>query len=221
MRLTRKQLAEVDSYLYELTKYSETFHELKDHVLAALRDSSACDFDIRLVKNIIDEEFGGREQLKRSEALSARTTTKRHFRMLGIEMLNTFKWSGLVRNLFILWFCAMIYAGQKSVADISPLPVVQAMYVVFYFPGLLFLFHKFVPVRHRKASMLNNFLFKVWLFTAAAGTFILQGISVTNKYLHYNAKFELGLILVMYITMNIFWRAYLKLYKDKIRMLAV
>jgi hypothetical protein len=221
MRLSRKQLEEVDSYLYGLTKYRETFQELKDHVLSALRDLDASTFDLQLVKDIVDEDFGGQDHLLKYEALCMRSSTRQYLRLLGMEMLNTFKWSGLVRNLFVIWFCAMIYDGQKSVADISPLPVVQTMYIVFYLPGLFVLFHKFVALRHKKLSMLHNFLFKVWLLTATAGTFIIQGISFANKYLHYNSKFELGLILAMYVVMNIFLKAYMKLYKEKIRILAV
>jgi hypothetical protein len=221
MRLTTNQSAETDKYLNQLAKYRETFHELRDHVLSALRDSEASTFDMQLVKQIVEEDFGGPECITQYEAVVKRSSGKRYLHLLGAEMLNTFKWFGLVRNLSLLALSVIFYVGLKSSADISSLPLVKAMYVLFYLPGSIIVFLKFVVDRNKKPSILHNLLFKFWLLNALAGTLILQGIRFTNEYHHASNKLELGLLLCMYILMSIFTRAFLKLYKNRIRMLAV
>jgi hypothetical protein len=221
MRLTRSQLAEVDAYLYSIVKYRETFQELKDHVLTALQDGQAYTFDIRSVERIVEEDFGGRENIIECEAFYKRSTTARYFKLLGSEMLNTFKWFGLVRNLSMIALCAILFFSAKSSPDISSLPFGKAMYIIIYFPLLIFLFQRFIADGSTKASILNQFLFKVWLFTAISGTLILQAIGLSNRYFHLNNKLELGLLFILYMFMDIFRRVYLNLYKDKIRILAV
>jgi hypothetical protein len=221
MRLTRNQLAEVDNYLNELTRYRETYQELKDHVLTALQDLNACTFDIQFVKDIVEEDFGGRENIIKYEAVYKRSSTKRYFKLLAAEMLNTFKWVGLIKNLCLFIWCAMLFSSQKLSTEFGSFPIAKVMYIVFYLPGVYFIFLKFVADRHKKASMLNIFLFKVWLLSATSGILIIQGISFFSKYFHDSNKLQFGLFLIMYVIFSIYVRAYLNLYKNKIRVLAV
>jgi hypothetical protein len=58
MKLTTEQLAEIRVYIFEAPRYRETYYELYDHIVNALEQGDE-PFSIDLVKQIIEEDFGG------------------------------------------------------------------------------------------------------------------------------------------------------------------
>jgi hypothetical protein len=208
MKLTPDELVQVSIYLDKLPKYRETVQELKDHVLSALDGETNVRFDIKLVEEIILDDLGGGDCIIQQEVSYKDDLTSRYFKLLAVEVLNMLKWPGI------------LYYAHQQTTDYDSSPMVKTIYIIIYFPGLLFLYRKFVANRFKKASILDDFLHKVWMFSALSGTLVLKGISYTHRYFEYADKMELLLFLFMFIVTSVFLRAYIKLYKNKIQVLA-
>lgn len=218
MKLTLNQLAEVDNYLGDLVQYRETFQELRDHVITALSNSNIETFDMQQVKCIIKEDFGGGAKVSADEKVCKHVMTKRMFRMLGSEMLNTFKWYGSFRNLSGFALCAVFYIQNTSL-DPGFWLIIKAMYVVLYTPAAYMFFQKFIMERGRKVSMNKDLLRQVWYIMVVLATILLQAISLLNELVNHSGKLQLGLFLMLYLLLCMFIRAYMKLYGDSIRAL--
>jgi hypothetical protein len=220
MKLTPDELVQVSIYLDKLPKYRETVQELKDHVLSALDGETNVRFDIKLVEEIILDDLGGGDCIIQQEVSYKDDLTSRYFKLLAVEVLNMLKWPGILQVLPTLALCAILYYAHQQTTDYDSSPMVKTIYIIIYFPGLLFLYRKFVANRFKKASILDDFLHKVWMFSALSGTLVLKGISYTHRYFEYADKMELLLFLFMFIVTSVFLRAYIKLYKNKIQVLA-
>ena len=216
MELTKAQLLEVDKYLSELVQYRETFQELKDHVLTALSENNTGTFDIHLVQCIVNDDFGGEAWIFANEKVCKQVLTTKMFRLLGREMLNTFKWYGSFRNLWGFAFCAVIYMQSTSL-DPGYWLIIKAMYVVLYVPAAYMLVEKFILERGKKASMIKDLLRNSWYTMVILATILLQAIGLMNYVTIHTGKLQLGLFLMLYLLMSIFIRAYIKLYREKTR----
>ena len=216
MKLTRNQLAEVDNYLTGLVQYRETLQELKDHVLTALSDDNTETFNIQLVQRIVDEDFGSHVRISANEKVCKQVMTRAMFRLLGREMLHTFKWHGSLRNLSGFALCAVYYMQNTSL-DPGFWFIIKAMYIVLYAPAAYMLIEKFIMERGRKASMTKDLLRRSWYAMVISVTILLQAIGLMNAYLNHTGKLQLGLFLMLYLLLSMFIRAYMKLYGEKIR----
>jgi hypothetical protein len=221
MKLTPDELLQVKLYLYGLPRYRETVQELKDHVLTALEAKPNEVFDIKLVNDILLEDFGGADCIKQQEEIYQRDVTKRYFKLLTGEMLDVFRWPGQLDLLPHLALCAILYFAHKQLTVYDSSPMVKAMYLMLYIPGLFFLYRKFVADRLKKTSIIDDFLHKTWMFSVLFGTLILKGISYAHSHYEYSNKTQLLLFLFVFMVESVFIKAYRKVYRDKIRVLAV
>jgi hypothetical protein len=67
MVLTLENKLEIVDYIGGVPKYQETFDEVYDHIISALSSTENAEFNIGLVRDIVNEDFGGFEQIVLNE----------------------------------------------------------------------------------------------------------------------------------------------------------
>ena len=92
MNLSSENLAEIRVYIFGTPKYRETYYELYDHILNALEQMEGT-YDINLVRSIVDEDLGGFEGIVHQEEIYQKSVTAKYNRLLGKELLNSYKTS--------------------------------------------------------------------------------------------------------------------------------
>lgn len=98
MQLTATQKQVVKDWIFNVPKYRETFNEMYDHILNALKDIDA-PFSLTIVDDIVWKDFGGYQMVADNENVFRNVIGRSYLKFFQMEMLNTFKWPGIFSNL--------------------------------------------------------------------------------------------------------------------------
>jgi hypothetical protein len=120
MKLTTEQLAEIRLYIFEAPRYRETYYEIYDHIVNALEQADE-PFNMDLVKQIVQEDFGGFQNIIHQEDVYRKSVTSKYARLLGSEMIDSFRNSTVLSHLAILILGYMFYQGSEI--DLKPLTI--------------------------------------------------------------------------------------------------
>lgn len=220
MILTIEQLAEIKMYIHGTPRYRETYYELYDHIVNALEQSDE-PFSIELIKQIVEEDFGGFQGIVQQEEIYQNSVTSKYIRLLRSEMLKSFSNSTLLSHLAVVFIGFCLYNASLR-ADIKLEPMIVSIVVLSCIPGLYYLFKRFVLDRNKhKLSIKYDFLHRC----------LMVGLLVTNTFnsLFLSQRFFLDMsnhqrviaLVIIIFTLNIYVQSFIKVYNKRIKILAV
>lgn len=218
MKLTNEQLTEIINYLLTGPRYQETFNEIYDHVLNALADIEG-EYSIERVHQIIEEDFKSFSEIKRQEEIYRQQCNRNYTRLLGREMLNTFRFPEVLSNLilvlmYVAWYKSAVYGDL--IKDI----MYPSLYVIATIPLIYYLVKRYIIDRHFvKMSIKYDFLHRAWAIVLL-GVYISAYLFVSkHSPLALSAEARYQCVFVVFFMMSIFIRAYTRFYNKKIRVI--
>jgi len=219
MKLNQEQLAEIRVYIFATPRFRETYNELYDHIVNALEELDG-EFNIALVAEIVTDDFGGFSKIAEQEVLYQKQVIKKYTRLIGTEMLNSFKFPGILGNFCLLFFCIGIYiAGIKLNLNIKPL--YKGLYIIATIPLIFYLFKRYIADRkHIKASIKYEFLHLSWMLAFCICQVLFLGVYHAN-FFNITPTVQLIVLSISFFAASIFIRAFVKLYFKKINVLTV
>ncbi|MGY4384821.1 hypothetical protein ACVWYN_001855 [Pedobacter sp. UYP24] len=219
MVLQEEQRAEIRIHIYSKPTYRETYYEVYDHILNALEEYEG-EFNIKLVEEIVNSDFGGFGQILEDEKECQRQVTLKYWRLLLAEMLYTFKFPAIFQNLAVLFFCYLFY--DHSIHHYVELkPTQQAVIIILTLPGIIYLIKRFVIDRNRsKVSIKYDFLHQSWLVGIILWSTILALFFSKISQVEISNHQKVFIMMICYFLTNIYIRSLIKLYKRDIKVLA-
>lgn len=218
MKLTEEQKAEVYKYIFPVPRYFETFNEVYDHVINALEDKDE-PYSEDLIDYVVNNDFAGYYQILEDEKLYQKRLIKKYTGLFRKEMLNTFKWPNLMINLLIMALFMVFYKFGNQNFNIKLLVVFCTLIMVS--TCIFGLTKSWLNLRKfSKDSIINSF----WRNESVFGITVLNlFLNVAlNKANFFGLANEGRLIaaLIMFFFCNVFARAYIKFYNQKIKVLS-
>lgn len=208
MKLSAIQLNEISQYIINGLKYRETYYEICDHVISSLEPMEQ-EYHLDLVKNIIEEDFGSFSEITLNEINYEKEFSKNCYRILGTEMLNTFKWNNIHNNLIILALCVIFYMYSPR-DDQHTKPMLYAVVIVSTTGLFAQLIKAFKDRKFMKPAMKSQFLGRISIFSIA---FVQVLIVFIGKYplFSLSPNIRLIILLTLFFIISVFTRAYLKM----------
>lgn len=219
MKLSKEQSEEVSRYILRLTRYKETYDEMQDHVLSMLEEKEES-FDFRLLPELVNDTFGGHEQIRMNEGICLEQLNLSAGRTLMEEIsckLKTFK---SFDNISLLLLCLLFYFETTN-GIFNSVYLVYSIFLVAFYPILVYLYRiGFVNRSLVKPSMKNVFLLKIGLY----GCFL--SVVFYLLFLSQQSLFEITnhtrivICLVLYYFSSVYIRSFHTFYKKKIKVFA-
>jgi hypothetical protein len=217
MILNETQKQEIADYVFSITRYMETYNELFDHILSALSTDKSESFNMGLVFKIIEEDFGGIEKIKLEEEISRKALSKSFKLSLAREMLNSFKFPGIISHLAYLAFGYILYdsgtAGGKFALAFKLLSV-----TIIIMPMLLYGIKALILDKGRIKPAISNYAL---LYTSMLGmnfaTTIILTFLTKNAVITLTNNTQLLIVFGSYFLLSTYFTAYLKIYKRTIK----
>ena len=219
MKLSKEELAEVSRHILSLTRFKETYDEMYDHVLSILEEKEEA-FDPCLISVIVNDNFGGQEQILKNEAISLEELKHSSGRSLMEEILSKLRSFKSLDNISLLCLCLLFYF-QMMGGTFNPAYLIYTMFFVAFYPILVYLYKTYFVNRSLvKPSMKNVFLLRVGLY----GCFLI--IVFYLLLLSQQSLFEITnhargvMTLVLYYFSGVYIRSFRAFYKKKIKVFA-
>ena len=219
MILTEEQLAEIRRYIFSAPRFRETYNELYDHILNALEETDK-DFDIALVQQIVKDDFGGFEYIVAQESKYQQQVIRKYTRMLGAEMLNTFKFPAVLGNVCLIFLIIILYQTSLNY-NFDIRPMYRGLYILVVIPLFFYGLKRFIADRkHIKLSIKYEFLHLAW--TLAFFSCQLLSLLVFNaNFFNISTHTQLMILCAAFFTASIYIRGFLKVYYKRINVLPV
>lgn len=220
MELTTTQKKEVKDWIFCVPKYRETFNELYDHILNALKDIDA-PFSTDLVDEIVLNEFGGYQMVAENEKVYRNVIGRKYMKFFNVEMLNTFKWPGLISTLSLLSLCLMFYFGGKDISfDIKNLTLSSIIICAFV---LLFGLARIIinRIKYLKGSILDDYLMHIYTFGSSIVTTVVIFFLSKDSSVYTSDHAKLIITLCLFFFTSVYVRAFIKFYNQKIKVLGL
>lgn len=220
MELSTEQKQEITFFLIDGPKYRETYNEVYDHVINAFQDNEEF-YSLDQVAKIINQDFGGFEQIRTEEVLYQKELNKKYMVDFRQEMLNTFKWPGILNNLTILGLCSALYFGNNK-ESFNMKPILVAMAIIFI--GITLFVHIKVYINKTKRkhnSILDNPLCSVSILGVTMYNFIFFSFINDDGLIETSYSTKLILLLCMFFFSSLYVRSFIKFYNKKIKVLLV
>lgn len=218
MKLTEQQKKKTSDYIFEEQKYRETYNELYDHIITAL---SYCDevYSLESVAKIVNKDFGGFENIRKTEEEYQKELNKRYIRAFRQEMLNTFKWPGLLNNISTFSFCTILYFASRNHAFNSK-SILGGILLCFLVVAL-FGFYKIISNRLKfsKYSILDNYLGGICSLGIALMNVFLYLFIRNDSLFDLGGNFKLICTFILFFLCSIYVRSFIKFYNKKLKIL--
>jgi hypothetical protein len=219
MKLNKEELAEVSQYILTLTRYKETYDEMYDHVLSLLEEKEEL-FDSRLISEIVNDNFGGHEQILKNEAISLEELKRSSGRSLMEETLSQLRSFKSLDNLSLLFIC-LVFFFQSMDGTFNPVFLIYAMFFVAFYPILVYLYKTYFVNRSLvKPSMKNVFLLRIGLYGCFLSSVFYLLLLSQHSLFEITNHTKTVMSLVLYYFSSIYIRSFRAFYKKKIKVFA-
>lgn len=220
MDLTQEQKEEIKAYIIDVPRYRETYNELYDHILNSLKDNTGS-YSVNEVIDVVNNDFGGFQAIVRQEKIYQKQLNKRYNRLFLLEMLNTFKWPGIINNLCFAALCLMLYNYNKNIS--ANLKFVLLSSVICFVIVLVFGYAKIYinKRKHLKYSILDNYTGYECSFGVIMMNFVLHTFIGKANWFGLSESGKSVAILFLFFFCNVYVRAFIKFYNQKFKVLPV
>lgn len=220
MELTQVQKEEIKAYIIDVPRYRETYNEVYDHILNSLEDNPGS-YSINEVISIINNDFGGFYAIVEQEKIYQQQLHKRYNRLFLLEMLNTFKWPGIINNLCLVALCLILYNYNKDIStNLKPVILGSAIcfVVVLVFGHVRIYINK---RKYSKYSILDNYMRFECSFGVIMMNFVLHTFIGKANWFNLSESGKSIAILFLFFFCSVYVRAFVKFYNQKFKVLAV
>ncbi|NQX43297.1 hypothetical protein SAMN05421820_11661 [Pedobacter steynii] len=219
MKLSKEELTEVSQYLFTLTRYQETYDELYDHVLSILEEREG-PFDSRLIPELVNDNFGGHEQILKNEAISLEELNLSSGGLLMKETFSKLSAFKSFDNISLLCLCLVFYS-QMTYGVFNPVFLIYAMFFAALYPILVYLYRTYFVNRSLvKPSMKNVFLLRIGLYGCFLSTAFYLLLLSPQRLFDITNYTRTVICLVLYYFSSIYIRSFHAFYKKKIKVFA-
>jgi hypothetical protein len=219
MVLTLENKLEIVDYIGGVPKYQETFDEVYDHIISALSSTENAEFNIGLVRDIVNEDFGGFEQIVLNETEFEKRFVRTCMGDVRREVVNGFHFPGILVNFLLLFLSYLIYRSLDQY-EIGLKFLLGSIYLLIIGILVKYGFTRYIMNQKSKHTIrlkfMSTFLFFCSNLITSTTLFLLNRepiFQVSSNVKHFLA---VGLF---YIFLNLFF-AYSKVYKKRLRILA-
>ncbi len=220
MEITPKQKQEVKDWIFIVPKYRETFNELYDHILNALKDIEA-PFNTNLVDEIVLKDFGGYQMVAENEKIYRNVIGKRYMKFFNLEMLNTFKWPGIFSNLSVLTLCLMFYFSARN-TNFDTKNIILSSIIICSFVLLFGLARIIINrIKYLKVSILDDYLMHIYTFGISIVTIFVIFFLGKDSSVETSGHTKLIITLGIYFFSSVYVRAFIKFYNQKLKVLGI
>lgn len=213
MKLNKEQLADLQHELNYAVKYKETYDELYDHILTEIETCNEQPLLATTVaKQIIDNEFGGYDALKKMEKdrvkLMNFAMRKKHFQHM-LQFLNFPVVGFTVVITIAAYFLAGNPVSRRYLLEFTTATAVVPMLFLLY-KKLSDKFKQWKFDIYKKQSIKDNYIFIAALLSNS--TFNL--LNIANHRIQMNA----GVCIFIFVFYMVYVLSFFKLYKDEFKM---
>lgn len=217
MKLTEIQKQEIADYVAANTVYIETYNELYDHVLSALAEEEQTTFQMGLVTDVINSDFGGVKQIRQQEENTREVLYGSFSKMLKRELLNTFRFPAIMHNLAVLSLGLLFYFGEASSQTIVSVTIGGSL-IILLIPLLLFVYKAYILERREaKPSVCNYALRYNALFGLNTATLVFYLSFSWDALTAMEPGILVAIMFGTYFFLSIFLRAFLKMYNSALK----
>ncbi|MES2829997.1 MAG: hypothetical protein V4687_17705 [Bacteroidota bacterium] len=220
MKLNPIHLDQIRGYIFGTPRYQETYYELYDHILNALEQKDGA-YNLDMVKRIVEEDFGGFEEIVKQEEIYQKSLTGKYYRLLGFEIINFYKTSTIFSTI-VLIFIGYLFYDTSLTQDINLKPISIAILILSMVPGVYYLCKRWILDRHKaKPSIKYDFLHKAWVLGFLTVNSIIGLFVSKNSVFENSNHHKVIIIMLLAIVLNIYIRSFKKIYNKRINVLAV
>ncbi|MBW4890834.1 hypothetical protein KXQ82_13970 [Mucilaginibacter sp. HMF5004] len=213
MTLTEEQLQELQDELNFVVKYRETYEEVYDHIASAIERLDDTEIDVTATaKKIINEEFGGRDELKAMEKdrvkLMNIAMRKKHFQ----HMMQFFNFPVVGFTVIITIAAYFLTANQVSrgyLLEFTTASAVVPMLFILY-KKLSAKYKQWDFAEYKKQSVKDNYIFIAALLSNS--TFNL--LNIANHRIQMNG----GVCIFIFVFYMVYVLSFFKLYRDEFKL---
>jgi hypothetical protein len=219
MMLTPGNKQEIADYIGGVIRYQETFDEVYDHILSGVCVCHNPEFSISNVREIVEVDFGGLQQITENEKEYERTFLRSCMRDLKEQMLRSFKFPAILIHVFLLLVCVFVFQ-YSAYFSVGIREFAEAILLGLIVLSGIYLFNRYVYRRTQKPSI--KFKFIEWAVCICSAF----SFNMTMLFLNKNSIFELSpevkflIAAAMFLTLTNFLIAYYKVYHTRLRILA-
>ncbi len=220
MELTPTQKQDIKDYIFIVPKYRETINELYDHILNALKDIDA-PFSLTIVDDIVWKDFGGYQAVFDNEKLYRNVIGKRYIKYFNLEILNTFKWPGIIYSIVLVLLCLLIYFYY----DITPydFKIIFAGITIWCILFSVFMHFKIFRnrIKYKKYSILDEGILNEASVGILIMFFMFQLFIAPDSFVDTSPSIKLIINLFLFFLASLYFRAFIKFYNQKLKVLGI
>ncbi len=218
MQLNAIEKKEISAYVFTLGRYKETYHEVYDHVLNALAEMPGT-FDLNLVQKIIEVDFGGVNAIRKQENIYQKQIKRRYLKLMGWEMLYSFRPKQILPNLILLLLCVVLYTNHLYLASLFK-TIYLSILVLIVMAGIFWIIYRYIIHRKTKKDSIKHELVFGLLFLPIAFINIFLN-PLLGKEVNVTSSSQQLILLSIFFCVSVYLRAFIKLYSERIKILAV
>jgi hypothetical protein len=219
MVLTLENKLEIVDYIGGVPKYQETFDEVYDHVISALSCSENSEFNIGLVREIVEVDLGGFNRITANETAFEKAFVQTCLGDMRQEIINAFRFPTLLFNVCLLVFCLVIYQFSKYYS-FGIIHVLSLFSLAFVIHVIKYYFMRYVSSPTRKPSVKFKFIYAAMLIYGGVSVNLSIFILGKTPILELPVGFKSAIAFIAFFLFSNFFFAYYKVYKKRLRMLA-
>lgn len=220
MDLSQEQKEEIKAYIIDVPRYKETYNELYDHILNSLKDNAGS-YHINEVIDVINNDFGGFQAIVGQEKIYQKQLNKRYNNFFLQEMLNTFKWPGIINVLCLLFLALVIFNGSRDAPDNTDILLKSCLIIVISMGLFGFSRVLFFRLKNLKYSILDNYFFFVSSFGISIVAIVLTLFVRKENLLDLSDSGKLIIVLLLYGFTSIYVRSFIRFFNREIKVLAI
>lgn len=218
MKLTADQDNNLRKYLRDTMRYRETYEEVYDHIITALENRAYTGTLEEAVNQILREDFGGYDNLRKMEDDAKNAAVKSGISNYLSFYIEYFKWP---RLLYTVCYAAVIY-WCFAYAPLTPVVLEAVVAIMIITPCVLSLM-RFYKIGYRfgdtKKSVRDTVFVKIAIVPMRL--FVLGSILLTMSVAQGHNIWQNAhpvIVTLLFVLSNIYIRAFVKLYRDEFKM---
>ena len=178
------------------------------------------DYDIYLVQKIIEVDFDGAKTIRKQENIYQKQIKRRYLKLIGLEMLYTFKFRQPLPNLILMLLCYVLYVKTTNLAALFK-TIYLSILVLIVLTGLFWIIYRYIIHRKTKKDSIKSELVFGLLFLPLGFINIFFNMVLTKESTNISVNTQHIVLLALFFLISVYIRAFMKLYTERITVLAL